>query len=150
MAEELSFNPGNLQRDVAVGIQLPFVKSDGTLFDLSYTTENQVLSNLKNLILTKKGERLMQPLFGTDLMYAIFEPNEDILKKKIYDYLFNPIQLWIPYIDIIDLTVETVIAVGPSGEEHGVSASLQFSINGQIPPNNTLTFLITQNGVEII
>jgi phage baseplate assembly protein W len=151
MAVEISFNGLKSRQDVAVGITLPLVKSDGTLFDLSYTTNHQALSNLKNLVLTKKGERLMQPLFGTDLLYAIFEPNEEVLKKKIYDYLFDPIQLWLPYIDIIDLTVETVIAVSPGNqEEHGVSVILQFSVNKQLTEVNTISFLITQNGVEII
>ena len=37
------------------------------VFESSYTTQQAVISNLKNLILTTKGERYMQPEFGTSI-----------------------------------------------------------------------------------
>ena len=45
------YNPIDLLPDVAVGIKLPFTGKSGNLFDLSYSTEEQALSNLKNLLL---------------------------------------------------------------------------------------------------
>ena len=69
--------------DVAVGITLPFTQTNGRLFNLSYSTEEQALSNLKNLILTRQGERIMQPLFGTNLQDSLFEQNDDLLKSSI-------------------------------------------------------------------
>ena len=56
------------ERDrVAIGITLPLQKGNGGYFAQSYQTSEQVKSNIKNLILTRKGERLMHPTFGTDL-----------------------------------------------------------------------------------
>ena len=52
-------------------------------------------------------------------------------------------------IDITNLTIETVIAVGDSKEEHGVTISLRVAINGQeseIP----ITFLVTADGAQEI
>jgi phage baseplate assembly protein W len=69
--------------DVAVGITLPFARRDGRLFNLSYSTEEQALSNLTNLILTRQGERIMQPFFGTTLQDSLFEQNDDLLKSSI-------------------------------------------------------------------
>ena len=39
------------------------VRSGGSVFALSYSTEEQALSNLKNLLATNRGERYMQPRF---------------------------------------------------------------------------------------
>ena len=60
--KENFYNPLDFEKDVAIGITLPFGKNKG-LFSLSYTTEEQSISNLKNLLLTRKGERLFQPEF---------------------------------------------------------------------------------------
>ena len=78
--------------DRAVGILLPFNKpvegkaiadnyasgsiGAGGVFIQSYTTELQSISNLKNLLLTRKGERYMQPNFGTDI-YAVQNSNTE-------------------------------------------------------------------------
>ena len=44
------------------------------------TTFDQSRSNLKNLLLTKKGERVLQPNFGSGLQDLLFEPIDDELK----------------------------------------------------------------------
>jgi hypothetical protein len=63
--------------NTALGITLPFNGPFG-LFTSTYTTQQQALSNLKNLLLTAKGERVNQPKFGTDLIRLLFEPNTDL------------------------------------------------------------------------
>ena len=79
MSYEKRYHPIDLLPDVAVGIKLPIVGKNGNLFDLSYSTEDQAISNFKNLILTRQGERIMQPLFGTKLQDSLFEQNDDTL-----------------------------------------------------------------------
>ena len=60
--------------DVRIGVNLPFTRDNKTgWFDQSFTTLEAAKSNLKNLLLTMKGERLMQPNFGTDLMKLVFD-----------------------------------------------------------------------------
>ncbi len=54
MAYEKRFMPIDLQPDVAVGVKLPLVSKSGQLFDLSYSTEEQAISNIKNLLFTSK------------------------------------------------------------------------------------------------
>ena len=51
--KEYFYNPIDFKADVAVGVKLPFGKPNG-LFTQSYTTEEQAVSNLKNLLLTEK------------------------------------------------------------------------------------------------
>jgi len=147
MSYEKRYMPIDLQPDVAVGVKLPFVSKTGKLFDLSYSTEEQALSNLKNLIFTRRGERIMQPLFGTTLQDSLFEQNDELLKTRIEDSLFEAIDFWLPYIEVTKLTVTPVVAVGPDNEEHGVTISLSVSINGQTS-GTPITFLVTQTGIE--
>ena len=45
----------------------------GLLCSQTFTTEERALSNLKNFIINKKGERPFQPLFGTDVPSFLFE-----------------------------------------------------------------------------
>jgi phage baseplate assembly protein W len=149
MSIEKRYNPIDLLPDVAVGVKLPFVGKDGTLFQLSYSTEEQAISNLKNLILTRRGERIMQPLFGTNLQDSLFEQNDNLLKENIEASILQAVDFWLPYISITELNVQTVVAVGGSREEHGVTISLKVSVNNA-PSEIPVTFLVTATGVEEI
>ena len=67
---EYKIHPLDLKKNVAIGVMLPL--GGAPIFKSSYTTEEQAISNLKNLILTRKGERPFQPLFGTDVYSLLF------------------------------------------------------------------------------
>jgi phage baseplate assembly protein W len=149
MSYEKRYNTIDLFPDVAVGIKIPMLRDDGVLFDLSYSTEEQVISNLKNLILTRKGERIMQPEFGTTLQDSLFEQNTDLLVTSIRNSIQDAVKFWLPYVSIDTLTVEPVIAVLGNQEDHGVSVSLIVSLNGQ-KAEKPITFLVTANSIELI
>ena len=104
--KEYFYNPIDFKKDVAVGIKLPFGKPNG-LFTLSYTTEEQAVSNLKNLLLTKKGERPFQPLFGSDVYAQLFENIDLNLSDRISETLSKDIKFWLPYIVIDNIDIET-------------------------------------------
>jgi len=147
MSIEKRYNPIDLLPDVAVGVKLPFVGKDGRLFQLSYSTEEQAISNLKNLILTRRGERVLQPLFGTNLQDSLFEQNDSLLKDSIETSIIEAVEFWLPYISITELNVQTVLAVDGTNEEHGVTISLKVSVN-DVPAEVPITFLVTAGGVE--
>ena len=104
--KEYFYNPIDFKKDVAVGIKLPFGKPNG-LLTLSYTTEEQAVSNLKNLLLTKKGERPFQPLFGSDVYAQLFENIDLNLSDRISETLSKDIKFWLPYIVIDNIDIET-------------------------------------------
>jgi len=93
--KEYFYNPIDFKKDVAVGIKLPFGKPNG-LFTQSYTTEEQAVSNLKNLLLTRKGERPFQPLFGSDVYSQLFENIDINLEDRISETLSEDIKFWLP------------------------------------------------------
>jgi phage baseplate assembly protein W len=106
---QFSINPIDSNRDVAVGILLPFGTDKG-LFKQSYTTEQQAISNLKSLLLTRKGERYFQPDFGTDIYSILFEQMTPQTQSDLRESLQSDIEFWLPYIiiDNIDVVVDNL------------------------------------------
>lgn len=105
--KEYSYQTLDLQPDVAIGVMLPFGKPKG-LFQLSYTTEQQAVSNLKSLLLTRKGERLFQPNFGSDVYSLMFENINSDLSSQLDESLREDIEYWLPYIIIDDINIEVI------------------------------------------
>ena len=69
--QTIRVNPLDLQKNIVIGVSLPF-NAPG-VFNKTYSTKDQIKSNLINLLLTDKGERIMNPEFGADLKTALFE-----------------------------------------------------------------------------
>ena len=66
----------------AYGITYP-VRTGSTMFESTYNLVDAASSNIRNLLLTKKGERIMQPEFGTGLHQLLFEPMDDEFESKV-------------------------------------------------------------------
>ena len=82
--------------DVRIGVNLPFTRDNKTgWFDQSFTTLDAAKSNLRNLLLTMKGERLMQPNFGTDLMKLVFEQDDGTLIDRIRETIITAVDFWL-------------------------------------------------------
>ena len=100
-AEPLDFQP-----DVSLGLKLPFKDSTGRLFDVNYISIDQAVDNLKNLLLTQKGERVYHPRFGTRLRESLFEPNYPSLIAYVEKEIREAISFWLPYLHVHDLSVK--------------------------------------------
>lgn len=103
---EINISPLDLKENdkVAIGVTLPF--NGSAIFNQSFTTKEQVKSNLINLILTSPGERIMNPDFGIGIRDLIFEQVVDAesLKGQIIDSAAR----YVPEIEILDLTTGRV------------------------------------------
>ena len=74
---EIIFNKAPIDSDErkAVGFKLPM---DGNaVFIPTYTTRDQIKANLINYMLTNKGERVMNPEFGSNLRALLFQQIDD-------------------------------------------------------------------------
>ena len=118
--------------DVAIGLKLPFNNPDGRLFDLNYLSMDQTMTNLENLLLTRKGERIMHPRFGTRLQEALFEPNTEKLRSYINTEIERAISQWLPYILLQDVEVNVAEKSGNNSSMidpfHGIVAKITFSL----------------------
>jgi phage baseplate assembly protein W len=104
MALELGkYNVSDLKENdyKVLGISINETSNSNGAFAVNFTTINQAKSNLQNLILTKKGERLMQPEFGCDIWKILFEPIiEGDIESKIEETILDAVNIWLPYLNI--------------------------------------------------
>lgn len=134
---EFKINPLDLKKNKAIGVTLPL---GGTpIFKLSYTTEEQAISNLKNLILTRKGERPFQPTFGTDVYSMLFEQMTETLSSDLDDSLRADIKLWLPYIIVDTLNVNT------DDDNNRININLVVKVT-ETGANTNITILVSEQG----
>ena len=162
---EYHYNPLDLEPDVAIGVKLPFNSSPGGrtvtqnqlsgslggggVFTLSYTTEEQSISNLKTLLLTRKGERLMHPTFGTQIYDSLFEPNTENLRDVLTTQLTKDIKFWLPYIIIDELGVNMDADNQGGGFGYAIALKLSYRVTEQ-GANQVINIIVNQSGVGII
>ena len=78
-------DPLDLRSSTGVGVNLPFTGK--AVFNTTYTTKDATKANLINYFLTNKGERYLNPTFGSDIRLLLFEninqETVDTLKGRI-------------------------------------------------------------------
>jgi phage baseplate assembly protein W len=96
-------DPRDLNKNKAIGVALPFnVKG---VFKSTRATEDQIKSNLINLLLTYKGERPENPEFGADLPRLIFEQISPQTYKAIQDNIVINVSRYIPEIILTNVEI---------------------------------------------
>lgn len=113
---------------VAIGVTLPFERGNNGYFAQSYQTIDQIKSNIKNLLLTKRGERIMHPTFGTALYEALFEQNTDDLEIKVQNSIEESIARWMPFVSIEEIIVDQS---NTNRDRYSFNISLSFKVSGQ-------------------
>ena len=124
-------------KDYAIGIVLP-IQIGSTAFNQSYTTDEQAKSNLLNLLLTEKGERIMQPEFGSGLQQILFEMNNDDIVDTITNVITFEVSKWLPYITIDTINIQNT---NYQRDTNQLTVSVTFKVMNK-PNLNTVTFNI--------
>jgi len=110
----MAINLGNVRVDDlaenshrVLGIAINTTSNTGGAFQVNYTTLQQAKSNLINLILTKKGERVGQPDFGCDIWRILFDPIIDgEIDARVEQTITDSVSIWLPYISIDEIFLE--------------------------------------------
>ena len=89
-----------------IGITLPLQRGKTGYFEQSFTTIDQVKSNLINLLLTRKGERPFQPEFGSELHSLLFTQMDDEYDAAVQSAVQRAISQWMPFLLIVEMEVE--------------------------------------------
>tara|TARA_R110002012_G_scaffold4681_2_gene21532 strand:+ start:7896 stop:8303 length:408 start_codon:yes stop_codon:yes gene_type:complete len=85
----------------AVGFGFPL--NGPAVFVPTFTTREQTKSNLINYLLTNKGERVFNPMFGADLRNLLFENVLDRTTDELQERIQNDIKNYFPQIDIKEI-----------------------------------------------
>tara|TARA_X000001388_G_C2189879_1_gene107100 strand:+ start:82 stop:498 length:417 start_codon:yes stop_codon:yes gene_type:complete len=126
-------------KDIYIGVEFPLDFSSQGFLRKTKTIREQVKSNIKNLILTSKGERVFQPNFGSNLKSLLFEQITDESLDNVDSDIRTSLDTWLPYVNVEELIVQQ-----DSANKNKVIISLEYST--QVNPNifDTLTFTIEQ------
>lgn len=90
-----------------ININYPFKDSTkGFFLDLNDEDNQAIKADLLHLILTKKGERLYNPNFGTDLVKFIFEPEDGMTLNAIKEEITSVIKIYLPKLQMDEISVE--------------------------------------------
>lgn len=90
-----------------ININYPFKDSHkGFFLDLNDEDNQAIKADLLHLILTRRGQRLYKPDFGTDLLKFIFEPEDGMTLNSIKEEIVNVVKAYLPQLQIDELSIE--------------------------------------------
>lgn len=92
---------------IFININYPFKDSHkGFFLDLNSDENAAIKADLMHLILTRKGQRLYNPDFGTDLLKFIFEPEDGMTLGAIKEEITFVVKKYLPKLQITEIIVE--------------------------------------------
>jgi uncharacterized protein len=94
-----------------------------------------VRESIQILLLTRLGERLMYPNYGSSLGTYLFAPNNPATRKSIEGEITRTLQLWEPRINIDSVSVD----VDPSNAQAAIATIQYRLVANQLPNQVTLT-----------
>ena len=124
----------------AVGITLPIQRGNEGYFRQSFRTFDQIRSNLKNLLLTKRGERIFQPDFGSGLHDLLFNPATEKFEEDLETTINDAVAKWLPYVIVEDINIDISKEMTDNNQ---AKVSLKFRQEGD-QTLDTLTFLVEE------
>ena len=127
--------------DSKIGIVFPIRNSKDGFFASSSTVLEQTKTNLKNLLLTVKGERLGQPEFGSNIFNLLFENFSADLESKLRDGIKDAISTWLPHVHIINLIIDA------QEDNHYLGISLSYEIENSHNSTDSISLRIARNVV---
>ena len=125
-----------------IGIGIDRSSNSNGIFSVNFTTLTQAKDNLKNLIMTRKGERVMYPDFGCDIWNILFEPIvSGNIDDRIESTILQAVDIWLPYINIdeivFDYDEEDI-------DKHQINLEIRFSLKSNANLSENINISIKQ------
>tara|TARA_R110000868_G_scaffold336783_1_gene597705 strand:+ start:61 stop:441 length:381 start_codon:yes stop_codon:yes gene_type:complete len=108
--------------------KLPLLINDSNGYENNQTVMAVIQQNLKMILLTSPGERIMDPNFGVGMRRYLFEQNDSTTYSRIKARVKRQVSEYMGYI-----VVEDVLFASESNNENitanGLLVTVKFSIN---------------------
>jgi len=111
-----------------ININYPFKDSvKGFFLDLTEVGNKAIKADLLHLLLTRKGQRLYNPDFGTRLLEFIYEPYDGMTFSDVRNEIETTVKRYLPQLRLNDLTVD------PSPlSEYAVLVTIDYTITEDV------------------
>lgn len=97
--------------------------------------ENAIKAAVKNIILTKPGEKLFEPNFGSRISDLLFEQFDFIVRDQMETEIRNSISLYEPRVEVEEVNVNWL------EESYEIEVTIQYIIIGE-PLVREISFLL--------
>lgn len=94
--------------DTFIGLAFPLGFANDGVFRKTKTTLEQARYNLRNLLLTVKGERLGHPEFGCEIHNLLFENMGTDIGDRVEEMIKESVDTWLPYLSIDKTVTEQI------------------------------------------
>lgn len=127
-----------------IGIKMPLSAKQNknqTLFEMTYNISDQIKVNLKNLILTKKGEYLCSSDFGTNLIDLYNQTDIENIEEIAMEEIKQTVSKYMPFVNLSNFT-SGVKEETFDNPEH-VVIKIDYTVSGLDKKNNLIIKLLT-------
>ena len=103
--------------------KLPISFEGGEGFHNTKTIAENTQQNLKNILLTSPGERVMDPGFGVGLRNYLFENQSNVLLGRLESAITDQVATYMPFVSIEHLVLD-------DSKSNLLQVTLRYSIAG--------------------
>lgn len=123
-----------------ISVSFPFALATGSVGYLEPTESivDALRSNVRSLLVTNWGERVMHYDFGCNFREYLFEPRTQSLKISIASRVQSQLGRWMPFVTLRGIFVR-FSEDDPSVPDPGFSVRLEM-VYGNVPINLSVTF----------
>ena len=125
---------------ISPALPLTIDSKDGA-YALNKNLRQSIRQNLKNLILTTKGERVMLPDFGVGLRNFLFENFTPAVLTNISDEIKSQVASYMPFVNVRRITFVDSESNPDTIAENELRISIVYDI---LPLDDTDTLTITE------
>jgi phage baseplate assembly protein W len=118
---EYKINTLDIDKNRGIGISVPF--DPVNVFNVTYTTKDQIRANLLNFFLTNAGERYFNPNFGANLRMMIFDQMYNV--EEVRESIMDKVRLYFPYLTVMD------VIINPNYNTNVFGIKLVYQVNTQ-------------------
>lgn len=125
---------------MSIAVTFPLALNTGSLGYLEPTDDivEALKSNVRQLLLTNRGERVMHADFGCNLREFLFEQKTKNLRSAIAERVRAQLAKWLPFLNLAGLFI-TFSEDDPAVPDPGFQLELELTY-GNIPVNLFLMF----------
>ena len=118
-----------------ISAKLPIQRDSVDGYSLTKTYKENIAQNMKNLLLTVPGERMMDPNFGVGLKEYLFEPNVGVVHPEIKHNIKDQVRIYLPFVEIKSINFLTGTEINlrdtltlAEEDEHRLSVEVVYKI----------------------
>tara|TARA_Y100000996_G_C22319317_1_gene559624 strand:- start:176 stop:574 length:399 start_codon:yes stop_codon:yes gene_type:complete len=126
--------------------KLPLIKNANDGYASNKTIRSLARQNLKMLILTSPGERVMVPNFGVGIRRYLFENISQSTFSRIEAAIKSQVSIYLPYVNILQINIvpgfnDTELLANNQFDTNSISLQIKYVIT-TIRTGDTLTMSI--------